>query len=247
MSSILVLGESCKDVFVYCKAIRLAPDLPVPVLEIEHKSENPGMAMNVQLNIKQIYDNCDLETNSEWEKITKTRYVHAVTNHMFIRIDTPHIIPRIDTSTINYKSAMIVIADYNKGFITESDIEEISNKHDLVFLDTKKKLGTWANNCKLIKINDYEFERSRSSITRELEEKIIHTKGGDGCFFRGEHFPVKRVEVRDSSGAGDAFMAALAVKYLETKNILESIKFANLGASRVVSEKGVTLLTKLAL
>lgn len=247
MSSILVLGESCKDVFVYCKAIRLAPDLPVPVLEIEYKSENPGMAMNVQLNIKQIYDYCDLETNNEWEKITKTRYVHAVTNHMFIRIDTPHIIPRIDTSKINYKSAMIVIADYNRGFITESDIEEISNKHDLVFLDTKKKLGTWANNCKFIKINDYEFERSRSSITSELEEKIIHTKGGDGCFFRGEHFRVKRVEVRDSSGAGDAFMAALAVKYLETKNILESIKFANLGASGVVSKKGVTLLTKLSL
>ena len=247
MSSILVIGETCKDIFVYCKAIRLAPDLPVPILEIEHKSENPGMAMNVQLNIKQIYDNCDLETNSEWEKITKTRYVHVDTNHMFIRIDTPHIIPRIDTSKINYKSTMIVIADYNKGFISESDIEEISNKHDLVFLDTKKKLGTWAKNCKFIKINDYEFERSRSTITRELEEKIIHTKGADGCFFRGEHFPVKRVDVRDSSGAGDAFMAALAVKYLETKDISESIKFANLSASHVVSEKGVTLLTKLSL
>jgi bifunctional ADP-heptose synthase (sugar kinase/adenylyltransferase) len=247
MSSILVVGETCKDVFVYCRAIRLAPDLPVPVLEIEHKTENPGMAMNVQLNIRQIYDNCDLETNKEWEEITKTRYVHTITNHMFFRIDTPYIIPRLDIRKINYKSTMIVIADYNKGFLTESDIEEISNKHNLVFLDTKKKLGSWANNCKFIKINDYEFERSKPDITSTLEEKIIHTKGGDGCFFRGEHFPVKRDEVRDSSGAGDAFMGALAVKYLETKNIITSIKFANLGASRVVSEKGVTLLTKLSL
>lgn len=247
MSSILVIGETCKDIFVYCKAIRLAPDLPVPVLEIEHELENPGMAMNVQLNIKQIYDNCDLETNSEWEKITKKRYVHTLTNHTFIRIDTPHQIPKIDTSKINYESTMIVIADYNKGFLTESDIEEISNKHNLVFLDTKKKLGTWANNCKFIKINDYEFERSKFSITKALEEKIIYTKGGDGCFYRGEHFPVNRVDVRDSSGAGDAFMAALAVKYLKSKNIIESIKFANLGASRVVSEKGVTLLNKMSL
>ena len=39
-------------------------------------------------------------------------------------------------------------------------------------------------------------------------------------------------------------MAALAVKYLETQDIISSIKFANLGASRVVGEKGVTLLTK---
>jgi bifunctional ADP-heptose synthase (sugar kinase/adenylyltransferase) len=244
MSSILVVGETCKDIFVYCKAIRLAPDLPVPVLEIEYKKENPGMAMNVQLNIRQIYDNCDLETNKEWQEITKTRYVHATTNHMFFRIDTPHIIPKLDISKINYKSAMIVISDYNKGFLSESDIEEISSKHDLVFLDTKKKLGSWANNCKFIKINDYEFERSRPNITSILEGKIIHTKGGDGCFFRGEHFPVRRAAVRDSSGAGDAFMGALAVKYIETKNIITSIKFANLSASRVVSEKGVTLLTK---
>lgn len=244
MSSILVVGETCKDVFIYCKAIRLAPDLPVPVLEIEDKLENPGMAMNVQLNIRQIYDKCDLETNSKWEEITKTRYVHSITNHMFIRIDTPHLIQRIDLSKINYKYALIVIADYNKGFLSESDIEEISSNHNLVFLDTKKKLGPWANNCKFIKINDYEFERSRTSLTSTLKEKIIHTKGGDGCYFRGEHFPVKKAEVRDSSGAGDAFMAALAVKYLETQDIISSIKFANLGASRVVGEKGVTLLTK---
>jgi len=247
MSSILVVGETCKDVFVYCKAIRLAPDLPVPVLEIEHKIENPGMAMNVQLNIRQIYNNCDLETNSEWEKITKTRYVHTVTNHMFIRIDTPHLIPRLDLTKIDYKNSMIVIADYNKGFLAEADIEEISNNHDLVFLDTKKKLGSWANNCKFIKINDYEFERSRHSLTSTLEEKIIHTKGGDGCYFKGEHFPVNTAEVRDSSGAGDAFMAALVVKYLETRDIIASIKFANLGASHVVSEKGVTLLNKQSL
>ena len=34
MSRVLVVGESCKDVFVYCDAMRLAPDVPVPVLRL---------------------------------------------------------------------------------------------------------------------------------------------------------------------------------------------------------------------
>ena len=31
MKSILVIGESSRDVFVYCDALRLCPDVPVPV------------------------------------------------------------------------------------------------------------------------------------------------------------------------------------------------------------------------
>ena len=68
MKRILVIGESCKDIFVYCKASRLAPDLPVPVLEIEYSVENPGMAMNVHLNIKKLFSDCDLHTNTDWKK-----------------------------------------------------------------------------------------------------------------------------------------------------------------------------------
>ena len=244
MKSILVIGETCKDIFVYCNAIRLAPDLPVPVLEIESMTENPGMAMNVQRNILGIHERCDLVTNQDWQQVTKTRYMHSSTNHMFIRIDTPHIIPRIDLNRINLEYSMIVISDYNKGFLTKEDIFEVSRQHPLVFLDTKKPLGEWAENCKYIKINDYEFQRSKPFMSENLEKSVIHTKGGEGAFFQGQHFPVKKAEVRDASGAGDAFMAAIAVKYLETSDIRVSINYANICASQVVSEKGVTTLTK---
>ncbi len=244
MKSILVIGETCKDIFVYCNAIRLAPDLPVPVLEVESMTENPGMAMNVQRNIQGIFEECDLFTNQDWQQVTKTRYVHSSTNHMFIRIDTPHVIPRIDFNRVNLDYSMIIISDYDKGFLTKEDIHEISSQHPLVFLDTKKPLGNWAENCKYIKINDYEFQRSKPFLNENLKKRIIHTKGGEGAFFQGEHFPVKKAEVRDASGAGDAFMAALTVKYLETLDIRVSIEYANTCASKVVSEKGVTTLTK---
>lgn len=75
MKSILVIGDSCRDIYVYCNATRLAPDVPIPVLSIVNQSENGGMAKNVQRNI-QLYKDCDIITNSDWVNITKTRYVH---------------------------------------------------------------------------------------------------------------------------------------------------------------------------
>jgi hydroxymethylpyrimidine/phosphomethylpyrimidine kinase len=75
-----------------------------------------------------------------------------------------------------------------------------------------------------------------------MMKKLIHTKGSDGCYFNGKNYPVNKVEVKDSSGAGDSFFAALICKYLNTKNIEESIIFANTCASEVVKHKGVTTI-----
>jgi D-beta-D-heptose 7-phosphate kinase/D-beta-D-heptose 1-phosphate adenosyltransferase len=244
MKDILVIGESCRDVFVYCNATRLCPDVPVPVLGVVRQAENPGMAKNVQRNIHQIVKKCDIVTNTNWEQITKTRYIHADTNHMFVRIDTDHsIIKRINVKKLNFRNyKIIVIADYNKGFLTESDIEYICTHHSNVFLDTKKILGTWAELAKYIKINNFEYENSKKYLTPTLLDKLIHTKGGDGCIYKNTIYPVKRVEVKDSSGAGDSFMSGLVCNYLKTSNIIKSIKFANKCAEKVVQHIGVTTI-----
>jgi len=95
MGKILVIGESCKDVFVYCDAKRLAPDVPVPVLNIIRQTENPGMAGNVVANIKSLQPDSIVSIINQPEHITKTRYVDIKTNHMFIRVDEgeEHIFP----------------------------------------------------------------------------------------------------------------------------------------------------------
>ena len=66
--------------------------------------------------------------------------------------------------------------------------------------------------------------------------------GGLGCEFQAKRYPVDKVEVKDTSGAGDSFMAALCVKFIETQDIHESIKFANLCACEVVKHRGVTTI-----
>jgi bifunctional ADP-heptose synthase (sugar kinase/adenylyltransferase) len=242
MKDILIIGESCQDFFVYCDALRIAPDVPVPILNIVSTSENPGMAANVFRNIAKYKNSCDLLTNPNWKNVTKTRYIHEKSNHMFFRVDSnDHIEPiKLDALNLDYK--YVVISDYNKGYLSENAIELICNQHPKVFLDTKKPLGTWANSAFYIKINDYEFTHSDPEITNSLEHKIIRTLGSEGCRFKGVNFPVDKVEVKDSSGAGDSFMAALVIQYLDSEDIITSIEFANKLASQIVKQRGVGVI-----
>jgi bifunctional ADP-heptose synthase (sugar kinase/adenylyltransferase) len=242
MKKILVIGESCRDVFVYCNSNRLCPEAPVPVLNIVDQRENPGMAGNVRRNIESIYGKVDIHTNNDWYEITKTRYVHQETNHMFFRVDSTQEIKRTNVKKIDLDSEVIVISDYNKGFLSEEDIEYICSNHNNVFIDTKKILGDWVSKARFIKINDYEYNNSESFITEELSSKIIHTMGGLGCEYQGKRYPTKKVEVKDLSGAGDTFLSALVVKFIETDDIIQSIKYANDCASKVVTQKGVTII-----
>lgn len=242
MPSIKVIGESCQDIFVYCEASRLAPDLPVPILHEKYQESNPGMAANVHRNIRTKHANCELLTNMNWERSTKTRYVHERTNHTFFRIDSPQITLGADISMIDLKADIIVISDYDKGFLSKQDIEFICSLDSVVFLDTKKKLGEWAKGADFIKINDFEFSRSEPFITEELRQKIIRTLGGQGCEFQGVTYPVEKVNIGDTSGAGDSFLAALVCAYINSGDIIESIKYANESASRIVRSRGVGVI-----
>ena len=142
MSKILVIGETCRDVFVYCDSNRLCPEAPVPVLNISDQRENPGMAGNVRRNIESLSGKVvDITTNTNWYEIAKTRYVHKESNHMFFRVDTTQSIPKINLKDLDLNYDLIVISDYNKGFLSEEDIEYICSNHNNVFIDTKKILG----------------------------------------------------------------------------------------------------------
>ena len=238
----MVIGESCLDVFRYCNGIKLAPDFPVPVVSVVREATNPGMAMNVFRNLAKYAENTNILTNIDWESVTKTRYVDDRSNHHFFRVDDSPDITRLKELPDVTRYDAIVVSDYDKGFLDRGQIQEICSTHNSVFLDTKKILGTWANNAKFIKINDYEFRRSKDFITREIERKLICTQGENGCTFKGKSYEVPRVAVRDTSGAGDAFFASLVLSYLDSSEIESAILIANRLASRVVSQRGVTTI-----
>ena len=245
MKRILIIGDSCQDIFVYCTCKRLAPEFPVQVLDESHKTLNGGMAKNVEANILSLGINCDIITNNNWQSITKTRYVDRDSNYMFIRVDSNYKIDscNVDIDSINWdKYDAVIVSDYDKGFISAEDINSICKNHSCVFLDTKKRLGTWAELAKFIRINYVEYTNSKDIIDKNkvLSNKVIYTKGAEGVYYQGKHYNVKPVEVKDVSGAGDSFLAGLVTEYINTSNIEKSITFANECASEAVKHKGVT-------
>lgn len=243
MNNILVIGDSCIDSYTYCKVVRLAPDKPVPVLEVQRVETTPGMAYNTFQNLKSLTSSCDLITNGNWEKIIKNRYVDEKSNHMFVRVDVDQKIPPAYYEDKIFEYDTIIISDYDKGFLQKKDIQYICSNHKQVFLDTKKPLGEWAKDAKFIKINEDEHKKSKDYIDKNLGDKVIKTIGDEGCTYLGKTYPVQeKVEVIDVSGAGDAFMAALAFKYTENQNIEESLSFANECASKVVRHRGMTVI-----
>ncbi len=63
MSKILVIGDSCIDIFKYGEVNRLAPEAPIPIIVPETEKSNPGMAGNVVENLKyfeqrEMYEEC---------------------------------------------------------------------------------------------------------------------------------------------------------------------------------------------
>ena len=242
--NILVIGESCRDIFSYGECRRLCPEAPVPVFNLIKTIENGGMAMNVKNNLESLGANINLHTNKNWRQITKNRFIDLKTNHMFMRLDCgDSSFGRSTVSKINFKKYDgVVISDYNKGFLSEKEIDYICTQHKNTFLDTKKILGNWCSNARFIKINIHEWEKTKHTITQEVENKIIVTMGPNGCLHNGIIYPVKEVEIKDVSGAGDTFIAALSYKYLETNDIQESIKFGNECSTKVVQKRGVSTL-----
>ena len=239
---LLVIGESCKDVYHYGTCQRLCPEAPVPIFKSsKNQITNGGMAYNVYNNLISLGAEVDVCTNKNWRSITKTRLVDKRSNYTVLRIDkNDDKYGRCDVKNINYDDySAVVISDYNKGYLTEGDIEYISKNHPLTFLDTKKSLGAWCKDVKFIKINDVEYEKTRDTITKNMTNKLIITAGPDGCKYKDLVFPVPKVEIKDAGGAGDTFVAALSMKYVETTDIFKSIKFANECATAVVQKKGI--------
>lgn len=241
---ILVIGDSCIDIFRYGKVERLAPEAPVPVIIPEKEESTPGMAGNVVRNLEVLGAEVDFITNIT--EIKKIRYVCSKYNHILLRVDENDKCENINDKVLGNiqwsEFDAIVISDYNKGFLKELDIEFISKQHPLVFLDTKKKLGSWANNISYIKINYQEYLNNLDIINLNsiLENKTIVTRGKYGCDFQKKNYPTKEVPVKDVSGAGDTFLAGLVVEYLKSKNIENAIEFAQECTTIVVQKSGVS-------
>lgn len=245
--NIVVIGENCKDVFSYCSAERLSPEAPVPVLTPVEVCENDGMSGNVVNNLRSINNYVIITHLHQPEIIKKTRFVDKKSNHMFIRFDEgEENISRINLSNHIEEISnadIVIVSDYNKGFLYSSDIIEIGKLSKLSILDSKRKIcENTTNSFSFIKINEKE-----SLNNKDIDYKnILVTLGSKGTMFRDKIYPSKNPkETIDVSGAGDTFTSSFILKYFLSKDIEESIIYANEMASIVVSKRGVSTPTSI--
>ena len=236
---VLLIGDSCEDRYFYGDVKRLNPEAPVPILEYKRGVTSKGMVWNVRENLLSFGVEVYISTHPE--KIIKTRFIDEKSNQQILRSDEePEIQPLSFEFPDEWKSTYdaLVISDYDKGFITQEKLFELSNWFQgPVFIDTKK---TSIPGNAFIKINESEFKK----ITHFIPDNMIITKGGEGTEYQGKMYPAEKVKVFDVVGAGDTFLAALTYGYLKYGRIEEAIPFANKAAAIAVSHTGTYVLTK---
>lgn len=228
---ILLIGDNCIDVYQYGIIDRLSPEAPVPIFVPTHKEERDGMAGNVYKNLVTL--GCEVTLVCGHPSI-KTRFIDSRSRQQVMRMDEDvESIPVVNVDTTGYDA--VVISDYNKGVVSYELIEKIIASGALVFVDTKKTdlrrlEGAW------VKINDLEYSKIKTSCTG-----LIVTRGSKGVDVIRHHIhsPAPNVEVVDVTGAGDTFLAALVVKFLEVLSIKQAVEFANKAASVTVQHFGV--------
>ena len=244
---VLLIGDSCTDVYVYGDVKRLNPEAPVPILKPKREETSRGMAWNVYNNM--LAFGLDVYMITQEESITKTRYIHEASNQQILRVDDePEVKPIEYEPPFHDRSStdppsddwydIMVISDYDKGFITQEKMFELVNWFEgPVFIDTKKI--TIPGNA-YVKVNDIEQKK----LTNYNSDTLIITKGGEGTEYKGKLYPAEKVKVFDVVGAGDTFLAALTYGYLKYGSIEEAIPFANKAAAIAVSHTGTYVLTK---
>jgi bifunctional ADP-heptose synthase (sugar kinase/adenylyltransferase) len=235
---IAVIGETCKDIFIYCQCDRISPEAPVPILIPLMTNTNDGMSGNVVRNIISLRPDSKITHIHQKNKITKTRFVEKKSNHMFFRFDEGD--NMCDAFSHNYDFTefdIVVVSDYNKGFLNTKDLITIANNSKLSILDSKKSLSKEVIQAfDFIKLNEEESKRNISS------KNIITTLGSRGASFNNKIYPSPNPkETIDVSGAGDTFTSSFIIRFFETGNVEESIIYANEMSSIVVSKRGVAV------
>ena len=238
---VLLVGDSCEDVYHFGSCERISPEAPVLILKENKVEIKNGMAANVRDNLDSFGMEVIFITNTE--KIKKHRYIDEKTKHHLLRVDEGEntLLSTATPSQISESAYdAIVISDYDKGFLDYNFCSWITKKYTNIpiFVDSKKKDISCFHNS-IIKLNKKEYS--------ELEKindnsEIIVTLGSEGVLYKEKIYPTNQVEVYDVCGAGDIFLCSFVFAFLNCKNIERSIKYANKLASLSVSKFGTYVL-----
>ena len=164
---VLLIGDSCKDIYQYGYVDRISPEAPVPVFVKTGSEVKYGMVDNVAVNLFAL--GCDVDV-IKGEESTKTRLIDIRSKQHIVRIDED-----VYSEPVNYKTHIwygydaVVISDYDKGAIVEENVKYITdNFKGPIFVDSKKN-NLSSNTC-----NGGKGCEGIARYKSEIEKALIH-------------------------------------------------------------------------
>ncbi len=213
----------------------------------------------------------DLLTDADRPTTVKTRVVAS--SHHLLRIDEEStnypegdaeqkMVHRVLEILKAYRPDLIILQDYNKGFLTRNLIKEVittgKSLESFIAVDPKERHFFDYGRADLLKPNLREAEHAAKmhlsisdlpSLTKGWREDmkvgtIAITLGSNGIYLQNEKSeahvkPDRAIDVVDVCGAGDAVICSLALSLLADFGLQESGDLANLSGAYVCSHSGV--------
>jgi D-glycero-beta-D-manno-heptose-7-phosphate kinase len=227
---VLVIGDACRDVYIYGSTDRKNPEAAAPLLNNLITKVQDGMAANVANNL--IALGAEVHTilpPEPWSE--KERYIDARHGTQLLRVDYDR--PCDPLGQLPDVSAYdaVVVSDYGKGFVSHDMLQDLDGRIP-VFIDTKKQdldllTEAW------VKVNAHEHE-----LIKTPPKNLVVTLGNRGSMCNGQHAPATPIEVVDPCGAGDTYLAAFAWFMLQTNDVHASMTFANAAAAVTCKHRG---------
>ena len=92
--------------------------------------------------------------------------------------------------------------------------------------------------------NADSISQAIKDLNLSTTQSVVVTLGSKGAYVyvdqKGQLIEGYKVEAVDTTGSGDCFIGALASQYLESKDLLDSVNFANKAAALSVTKKGAS-------
>lgn len=271
---ILVIGDSIIDEYIFCEAVRISPEAPVPVFDTISVKTTPGGAMNVVQNILSLsrgevkidywghydfdfhvfehLDSVQILCEGQEPLLRKIRVICR--NQQMCRVDIgkKYVDCRLDASP-SEEYDLIVFSDYNKGTVTPQIVNQIHKRwpktpkiFDMKALNDGFSVDhNWFRT--VVKCNAYEYESSVKNVAKHWLEELVVTRGEAGFEMIKEDkvFPSENSDqIVDVTGAGDVFCAGMAVGLLEGKTIEEACLLGNKAASLKVKKQGTVAIRR---
>ena len=196
-SNILLIGDSCTDVYDYGTCDRISPG-SVPILKINKTESLPGMSLNVQKCLEALGNSVTLHTNRKRllkiglcvKKQNSTYRVRTIGETKNVK---PFVVSRL--KKINFETIDgVVLSDYNKGYLTYDVCKAIVD-----FCRTKCPIFVDSENIScfegcFIKVNQQEYKQIEK-FPNKCE--MIVTLGAEGAMYSHKVYPTTQTDVFD--------------------------------------------------